>query len=446
MFKMKRACAGIYIIICVLSSHLALAEDVASDGKGAANSIYSMPLSLLDCYRLALDQSELIAIDTDRIKETEAHFLQALSVILPHASFISIDNQQAQSNNAGTTLAALKPARSSERKFNVTQTFFNGFKAFAAIKGSRYERKQRIDELARAQQLLLMDVSDSFYLLTEKLGDYKALSRIRVALLNRVKELKARENLGRSRPSEVVNAKAQLYGVEANLEVVKNQETIARQMLEFLVGRTVYGLTDRYKMPAALKKESYYVSKSDSRPDVLAAGYAWEVARREADVANSDFLPSADFEGNYYVQRTGFNEGTDWDVKLTVTVPIFEGTETLGNSKAAELKAHESKLEYQRVKRRAPYDIKEAYVKLNTALAVHEALRKAYTSAKLNYYLQRKDYERSLVNNLDVLAAIQMLQDTERNYIHAVYEAKRLYWQLKVAIGENIADTLNDTI
>ena len=62
------------------------------------------------------------------------------------------------------------------------------------------------------------------------------------------------------------------------------------------------------------------------------------------------------------------------------------------------------------------------------------------------YYLQRKDYERSLVNNLDVLAAIQMLQDTERNYIHAVYEAKRLYWQLKVAIGENIADTLNDTI
>jgi outer membrane protein TolC len=81
---------------------------------------------------------------------------------------------------------------------------------------------------------------------------------------------------------------------------------------------------------------------------------------------------------------------------------------------------------------------------LKTAIAVCEALRKAYTTAKLNYHLQRKDYKRNLVNNLDVLASIQTLQDSERNYIHAFYEAKRQYWQLRVAVGQSGTETLDD--
>jgi len=43
------------------------------------------------------------------------------------------------------------------------------------------------------------------------------------------------------------------------------------------------------------------------------------------------------------------------------------------------------------------------------------------------------------VNNLDVLAAIQTLQDAQRNHIHALYEAKRLYWQLRVSVGEDFS-------
>ena len=83
-------------------------------------------------------------------------------------------------------------------------------------------------------------------------------------------------------------------------------------------------------------------------------------------------------------------------------------------------------------------------MKLTTAMTVRDALKKAYTMAKLNYYLQKKDYERRLVNNLDVLTAIQALQDAERSYIHALYEAKRQYWQLRVAVGQSGTESLND--
>ncbi|OGW92841.1 MAG: hypothetical protein A3G36_00520 [Omnitrophica bacterium RIFCSPLOWO2_12_FULL_45_13] len=399
----------------------------------------SGPLTLSDCYKLALRQSEIIAINADLILETEARLLEAMSIMMPHLSFQSTDTQKAISNKARPASGTIKPAKSSERKFNIKQTLFSGFKAIAAASGSALEKKQRTDEKTRAEQLLLIDAANSFYLLIEEREDLAALQKIKTALMNRIKELRFRQNLGRSRPSEVVNARAQLYSVESNIQVVKSQEIVARQLLEFLVGRAVGEVADSYEIPAYLLPKDYYVSKFINRPDLKAAEYAWQVSRKELDAVNSDFLPTVSWEGNWYTQRTGFDKGTDWDVTLNVSIPIFDGTEILGRSKEYKLKAHESELEYARLKRKAPYDIKDAYVKLKTALTVHEYLRKAYTTAKLNYYLQKKDYNRSLVNNLDVLAAIQTLQDAQRNYIHALYEAKRLYWQLRVSVGEDFS-------
>jgi len=412
----------------------------------------SHPLSLAECYAMSLKQSEIIAIDADQIRIADARFIQALSVMLPHVSFISVDEQEqaappaaVPSSATGSEFASQQPSTSSERRFNARQTLFNGFKAFAAIKGSRAERNQRIGEKVRAEQLLLVDVANAFYLLIETREDQRALERIRMALRGRIDELRPRERLGRSRPSEVVNAKAQLYTVESMIEVVKNQQTLSRQLLEFLVGVPVRDLVDPYDIPSALQDVGYYVMKSDYRPDVQAAKYAALVAKQESRIVDSDFLPTAYVDVNGYTQRTGFNKGVDWDVTLRVDVPIFDGGLTVGRSQEFALKADQRDLEFKRLRRRAPYDIKDAYASLWTALQIHDSLRKAYTTARLNYYLQKKDYLRSLVSNLDVLASIQTLQDAQRNYIHALYEAKRLYWRLRVAVGEGIAETLNDT-
>ena len=426
------------------------AEKLPSSPKVFSDSETSMKpgeaFTLPRCYALSLKQSELIAIDADRVKETEARFLQALSIMLPHVTFLSTDTQEASPNDAGTTFSTLKPAKSSERKFNYTQTIFSGFKAFAGMKGANLERKQRINEMVRAEQLLLVDVSDAFYTLVEKREDLAALQMIRKALMRRMLNLKRREDLGRSRQSEVVNAKAQFYGVEADIRVVENEEDISRQILEFLIGGPIGDIKDIYDIPSGLMPIEHYLSRSMLRPDVEAAKYAWQAARQAYFIADSDFLPTVDIGGNYWIQRTGFDSGTDWDIYLKVTVPIFEGTETLGRSKEYQLKMHESLLSYDRSKRMAPYDIRDAYLRLQTALDVHECMKKTLATSRLNYTLQKKDYERSLVNNLDVLAAIQTLQTAERNYIRALYAAKRLYWRLRVAAAEDITESLSDVI
>jgi len=408
----------------------------------------SAGLTLWDCYKCALKQSELIAINVELIKETEAHFLQALSIMLPHASFLSTDTEQQEPPkpvSSSSSSVSIIRSNSSERKIRVTQTLFNGFKAFAAIAGSGYERKWRVKDKERAEQLLFVDVANAFYLLIQERKDVEVLQKSKAALFSRIKELRDREKLGRSRPSEVVNAKTQLYAVEAQMELTKSQEMLARQLLEFLVGMPVGEINDTHEIPYPLKPEDSYVSKAMLRPDVESAKNAWKLAREGVQVAGSDFLPLVQIETNYYAQRTGTSKGIDWDVMLTVDVPIFEGTQILGNVKAAESQARQNELLYKRAMRSAPKDIRDAYVKLGSALAVHDALRKAYTFAKLNYYLQRKDYRLNLVNNLDVLASIKSLQDAQLDDIGALYEAKRLYWQLLVACGEQMTEMIYDT-
>ncbi len=399
--------------------------------------------TLADCYAKALVQSETIAINEDMIKVTEAHFLQALSIMLPHVSYLSDDFQQDAS--CKTNGSSFQP-KSSGRAFNMTETLFSGFKAFAAIQGSTYEKDQRIQEKIRAEQLLFVDVSNSFYLLLEKRDDLKALYRVKKALISRIEELEAREKLGRSRTSEVVNAKVQLYNTIALIENVKNQEVVARQLLEFLVGGPVGELDDVYSLPYNLQPEEFYVAKSEQRPDIKAAKYAWELSKKNIVVVESDFLPTVSLDSNAYTNRSGSYKGIDWDVMLAVKVPIFEGTEVIGKSKEARLQAHESELTYQRTKRHAPYDIRESYTSLNTAITVARELKNALDAARENFMLQKKDYELSLVSNLEVLTAIQLLRDAERNYIHALYEAKRLYWQLRVSVGDNVKESLNDII
>jgi outer membrane protein TolC len=127
---------------------------------------------------------------------------------------------------------------------------------------------------------------------------------------------------------------------------------------------------------------------------------------------------------------------------LEVNFPIFEGTTTYGQVKEAKSIAKQSELLYTRAGRLAIENIHDAYINMMISIARKKTLGKALKSAELSYHLQTQDYKLNVVNNLDVITAIQNLQDVRRNYIHTSFESKRFYWQLLAAAGEINPDTL----
>ncbi len=400
----------------------------------AASPTTPSALTLRDCYDLALKRSETIAIQKEKIAEAEGRFTQSFSTILPRVSYSASDKWQDGTGGSSFTLREVP-----ETKFVFSQPLFSGFKEFAAMAASRAEQRQRKDEKSHAEQLLFLDVADAFYLLLQQQKDLEELTAIQTILTERIEELKKRESLGRSRLSEVVSAEAQLNRIEAEREDARSQEAIARQLLEFLTGlEPIPALTDAEATEPISPSLDDYLSKVDRRPNLQAAQEASLVAQKEVAIAKSGFWPDVDVEGNSYTKRRGAAEGVDWDILLKVTTPLFQGGETSGKVKEAQALANQAKLQFEKTQRDALRDIKEAYIKAQSAVAKCEALAKTLESAEKNYELQQKDYQRSLVSNLDVLQALQGLQDAKRDFLQVEYEAKRLYWHLKVAAGEDL--------
>jgi len=406
--------------------------------QGFAENVKSDKLTLEECYLLALKQSETIAIDSEIIREAEAHFTQALGVALPQVSFKWTQTNQ----DSERAFSSYNHNGSFESKFVFKQTLFSGFREFAGMTGSHLEKDQRINEKKRAEELLFVDVSDAFYLLLEQQEDLKTLGLMRKAFNDRITELKKREDVGRSRHSEIVNTESQLYNIEAEIQLVKSQELIAKELLTFLIGRSPGALSDKEDTPDSLESELFYTSNAGSRSDVRAADFARGVAKKESYIAKADLLPTVTLEGDYYEKRNVAPLDASWATVLTVNVPIFEGTTIYGNIKEANAKFRESELQYSRVKRLASQNIHDSYVGAYSAILRSDALGKALKSAELNYTLQKEDYRNNLVSNLDVLTAIQNFGNTRRSYIQAFYEKKRAYQQLQASVGNIIEDKI----
>jgi len=392
----------------------------------------SVPLTLAECYQLALRRSETIAIDQAIIKETEGRFLQALSAALPRVSFESSDKRQDGNGSSSFTLRYIP-----QRQFVFSQPLFSGFKEFAAMAGSRAERRQRIQEKVRAEHLLFVDVADAFYLLLEQREDRGTLEATRIALVARLDELRERQRVGRSRATEVVTAEAQLRRVEAQLEQAHSSEEVSQHLLEFLTGLDhADALADPNVALPTLETEATYLAKAATRPDLRASEEAWHVADKALRVAQGGLFPTVSVDGNYYTDRVGVSGDVKWDAALMVNVPIFQGGQAVGAIREAAAKAREAKLSYTRQQRNVALDIRDAYAQVDSALVITQAFRTALEAAENSYRLETEDYRLNLVSNLEVLQTLQALQDARRDDIHARYDAKRLYWHLRVATGD----------
>jgi outer membrane protein len=391
------------IILLFFLSYLFCGCPLSADENAGA-------LTLAQCYDLALRQSETLAIEEEQIKEAEARFRQSLSAILPRVDFSYSHKRQDGSNSGSSTLREIF-----DHKFTFSQPLFSGFKEFAAMAADRAQERRQKWEYAHARQLLFLDVAEAFYLFLGYQQEYEAMDKIREALAGRVGELKRREELGRARLSEVVSVESRLRRTEAEMEFVKTQRETSLQLLEFLTGVGVQSVADEepqgqssfYSERSRILSEDVIEGKAEKRPDVRASREALAKSRKDVTAARGEFWPAVSMEGNSYTKRSGISRDVDWDVTWKAEVPLFEGGENMGKFREAESLKNQEELRYQETRRKAVLDIKTALTWWQNSLERYEAMQKALDAAEKNYQLQQEDYRLNLVNNLEVLQALE---------------------------------------
>ena len=396
-----------------------------------------IPLTLEDCFKLALDVSDTVAIQREAIARANAQMFIAASQALPEIDFVASRETQ---NNPGlvATSGSVIDSNVKQRQFTISQPIFQGFKAVGAISGAGSYKQQQKDTWIRTKELLYQDVAAAFYGVLRYQKEISITREVRELLEQRIKELEEREKIGRSRTSEVATARTNLDSLDASLAGLKGSLATFQFLLEYLIGMEIENrkLEDKDNQNPSTLNLTDYLGKASSRSDVQAAEQAVKTAWRGILVAQSGFWPAANLNYTKFTHQEGPFADVNWDLLLTMTGPLFSGTQTIGQVKDAVGVLKQQKFSFSLAKRQAVLEIKQSYDGWRFSREEYLAFKKAVEAATESYKLQTEEYRRSLVSNLDVLSALQSLNNTRTSENQAFYQMKLDEARLKVATGD----------
>ncbi|MEI7750762.1 MAG: TolC family protein [Candidatus Omnitrophota bacterium] len=413
----------------------------AKESTPPSHALVTPTLSLEECYRLALIQSETVAIQKEAIARATAQIFNAASQGLGNVDFIIDrtfqDNQQSNLNGGGG-LVNLGDPNIQESKFKISQPLFQGFKAIGALTGAGSYKREQTEAWIRAKELLYTDVSRAFYNVLRYGKEIEINQGIRELLGKRIQELEERERIGRSRMSEVLTAKTNLKILEADLASAQGALATVRYMLEFLTGTELGGrpLEEELVEEVSSQTLTEHLKMAAVRSDVKAAEQAVKTAWRGILVAQSGFWPTITLDHNQYTRREGALANLDFDTLFRFDVPLFSGGETIGQVKDSIGILKQKKLYFSLARRQAELDIKQSYQIWLSAKETNGLLKEALRDAEENYAVQSEEYTRSLVSNLDVLAALESLHNTRQRQNLTYYVMKLDEAAFRVAVGE----------
>lgn len=385
-------------------------------------------LTLADAYALAVTQSETIAIGAAEWQAAEARYRQARSEFRPELDLtgsLKESHVDTEDSSERTTRAGLRGM----------YEIFNGFRSTRLADARAAESEAYRLDSQRDRQLLFEDVADVFYQTLASENELSTLSDEIASLQERLDELTRRVKLGRSRPADVLSAQTQLADARVTLEQIRTECDASRELLAFLIGPTGAScvLVDMTELPS-LDDATHYLKKLNERPDVVASESRVQAANSDAKAASSDRNVSATVDGNLYAVSDPGDSG-DWDIGLTMTLPVFDGGLRRANVEEQRAAVRISELELAQLRRVADRDVRMEYRDVTGLLAQWAALQSAVKAAEESAAIQKKDYDMGRASNLDVISAMTELQSLRRRAAVLSFQTKAAMVRLHVAAG-----------
>jgi outer membrane protein TolC len=379
-------------------------------------------ITLPEAYQLALAKSETLAQSGEGVKVLEATERQIRSVFLPSVNAFAAEFPAEKSRSNG------------QAGVNVNYFLFSGMRDYIALRASRLRTGAAGLELTRAKQSLYLDVAQAYLNLTNVRQEIEVRQNQLAVSSHRIKELTAREAVGRSRKSELVAAQTQLAQDESALQSALGREDFAQLQLGFLTGLEEDLAPEILPVPQPFPRAAYLLT-AQKRFDVEAAKQTLEASRLDTDAAQHLRWPSVVAGANYYVARSAPDENIKWDAALSLNLPLFTGGFIGASVDLAKARARTAELGLALVVRQANTEIREAYSVLHHSVATLNSLISAVALAEQNERLQSRDYTYTLVTNLDVLNAQNTVLQTHLDLEQARAQSCLAGIQLDFAAG-----------
>lgn len=395
-------------------------------------------VTLTQCYQWALQRSEDLKSREEDIEQARLRARGAMAGVYPSLAWEFVDIWQdpggvnkLNAQGFGGFVQREQP----EGRFALRQTIFSGFKEFSALAGFKKEGERDTLRLQRARREVFLRTAASFYNVlgreTEAANTTEGLDLAQ----DRVKELRGFRKLGKARESELFTAQAHAAALRAALRQSQAQIASAREELSFLTGQdlTRRPLGDDLAEAAAPPPVENALAQAQDRADVRAMRADAEAADRRIKYEKGAYLPSLDLLGKYYTRRATFLSAIDWDVTLSLSVPLFQGGRVNAAVDRAKSAKRQSELMLSELQRQIAYEVRRLHGDLTASVEEAQAQEESAQAAQKSYDALREEYKLGLVTNLDVLQALDLLLSQRGARDAARLDVKRLFIQLGVA-------------
>ena len=435
--------------------------ELATVSPVEANAHDPRALDLETCFRLTAVRDDSLKISFQDIEIARAQLSQSIAGLWPtfnvtnqqqflhytgQSSGFSFSSLGATGTGVGgtgglpvtglTTTTTGNQDYQSQSNVTMTYTVFNGGQNYNQVGASSENVKAKRQTLAREYQTIYQDVAQGFYNVLQYQGDLVVEHDLIEALSARVDDLVQRVKLGRSRPSEMLQAQTDLANARVTEEQQRGSFNAALETVAFYIGVPAgrFVLKDTGKFPSAQQLE-FYLQQSGARPDVLAQVDSLRQAERNLSVAKGELFPTITANGDYLFQQDPVSNDVDATMTLQISMPIFDGGLILGQINQNRQLVRQSALNVEQLARTADQDTRTAYVNFNASVAQVVVLREAARYAAKNLEAQVEDYRRGVVSNLDVLTALQDYQNARAQLHNANMQARLNLINLHVAAG-----------
>lgn len=392
-------------------------------------------IGLTEAFTFALQRNERLAQDREAVNEALSRIDELWSLVKPRISLVGSEIIQDSPGASAGAVSSFSQRYRPQAGFSAHQPLFSGLREYLAVKAARAQSESATLDLRRAESRLYEDVAAAYLGLLGVQKEIAARREIADLTGDRIKELRQRVGVGRSRKSEVLAAESQLSQVESDLAATLGRERVAQFNLRFVTGLdTDLGPADvSVDAPADLDS---YLGRSLSRADIEARRRDLDAARFGVDIQRRQSWPTLFADGNYYLKRPdGFQKDIKWDATLSASLPLFSGGGIAAQTEQARARSRSAELALGLARRRAETEVRSSYDDLRSTLHIVQALERSLDLARKNAEAQSADYRLGLVTNLDVLNALNAVQATRLTLDRARLDAVAAQTRLEVACG-----------
>ena len=388
-------------------------------------------LSFTELYHAAIKNNSLILNQNVSIEIAIEEKDKAYSTVRPQLNLVSSTVWREQAN-----VGAFGEGRQHNAYASLSQPLFSGGAEYYALKIAK-----TFPEIAKLNKnfseiQLYTQLSQLFYEGIRLQNEQKILVDQNKLLQERISTLQKRASIGRSKSTEVLAAKSIQAKVIAETSLNQKQMDFLKQKIKNLsLLESDYNFVEDQD-PLGLTITPDWEKKLLTHPSVVIAELQIQNQKNQIQADGAGFLPKLDVEGKYYLDRAGILKDSDWDVTLNASWNLYGGGTTTSSKRISTLKLQQQEATLRETTTNLRNEFLTLLKNLDQQKQINKELKNAVEINKKNYEVHRSEFDKGLVNHLDLLRVLEEFLQAQKSYEQQIYATRTLWNEMNAMIGE----------